>query len=164
MARHLPPITGAPVVDLYCRVSRDEQENNTSLDEQEACGREYCTEQGLIVGEVHREVYTGYKYRERKKLGRMRSRYRDGKIQGVVIRTLDRLSRHQTHIAVLLEEMEHHGITVHCVKEKIDTSPMGKFVTYKIPGFFHVTGVRLVGKNFMLDVWFFDHPQPIWVK
>ena len=39
-----------------------------------------------------------------------------------------------------------------------------QFVTYRIPGFFHVTGVRLVGKNFLLDVWFFDHPQPIWVK
>ncbi len=115
------------IVDLYCRVSGDEQEDNTSLDEQEASGREYCREHGLTVGLVHREVYSGYYYRERKKLEAMRQRYRDGKIQGVVIRTLDRLSRSQTHVAILMEEMEHYGVTLHSVKEVIDDTPMGKF-------------------------------------
>jgi site-specific DNA recombinase len=117
------------IVDIYCRVSTDPQEDNTSLEEQEACGREYCREHGLIVGEVWKETYSGFVYRERKKLAKMRERYRDGRIQGVVIRTLDRLSRNQTHVAVLLEEMEHYGVALHCVKEKIDDSPMGKFVT-----------------------------------
>src|SRR6266699_1905984 len=117
----------AIVVDLYCRVSTGEQEDNTSLDEQEAAGREYCRAHGLVVGMVHRETFTGYQYRERKKLEAMRQRYRDGKIQGVVIRTLDRLSRSQTHVAILMEEMEHYGITLHSVKEVIDDTPMGKF-------------------------------------
>ena len=57
----------------------------------------------------------------------MRERYREGKIQGVVIRTLDRLSRSQTHVAILIEDMEHDGITLHSVKEIIDDTPMGKF-------------------------------------
>src|SRR5713226_905345 len=118
----------APVVDLYCRVSTDPQEENTSLDEQEAAGREYCRENGLIVGMVHREVWSGFQYREREKLELMRNRYRDGHIQGVVIRTLDRLSRSQVHNAILMEEMEHHEIVLHCVRENIDDSPMGKFV------------------------------------
>src|SRR5947207_15913888 len=91
------------VVDIYCRVSTDPQEDNTSFDEQEAAGREYCREHGLIVGMVHRETWSGYQYRERKKLSLMRERYREGKIQGVVIRTLDRLSRSQTHVAILME-------------------------------------------------------------
>ena len=39
-----------------------------------------------------------------------------------------------------------------------------QFVIYKIPGFLHVTSVRLVGKNLLLDVWFYDHPKRIWVK
>jgi site-specific DNA recombinase len=116
-----------PIVDIYCRVSTDPQEDNTSLDEQEAAGREYCREHGYIVGLVHREVWSGYQYREREKLGLMRERYRDGKIQGVVIRTLDRLSRSQVHNAILMEEMEHHKIALHCVKEAIDDTPMGKF-------------------------------------
>jgi site-specific DNA recombinase len=44
-----------------------------------------------------------------------------------VIRTLDRLSRQQTHIAILMEEMEHYGVTLCSVKEVIDDTPMGKF-------------------------------------
>jgi site-specific DNA recombinase len=115
------------VVDIYCRVSTDPQEDNTSLDEQEAAGRAYCAEHGYIVGMVHREVFSGYMYREREKLSLMRERYREGKIQGVVIRTLDRLSRSQVHNAILMEEMEHHKVALHCVKEKIDDTPMGKF-------------------------------------
>src|ERR1700694_1756803 len=118
---------GRIVVDIYCRVSTDPQEDNTSLDEQEAAGRAYCEEHGYIVGMVHRETFSGYQYRERKKLTLMRERYRDGKIQGAVIRTLDRLSRSQTHVAILMEEMEHYGITLHSVKEVIDDTPMGKF-------------------------------------
>jgi site-specific DNA recombinase len=116
------------VVDIYCRVSTDPQEDNTSLDEQEAASREYCREHGYIVGMVHREVFSGYQYREREKLDLMRQRYREGKIQGVVIRTLDRLSRSQVHNAILMEEMEHHKIALYCVKENIDDTPMGKFI------------------------------------
>ncbi len=115
------------VVDIYCRISTDPQEDGTSLDEQERCGREYCAAHGLTVGMVHREIFTGYQYRERKKLSLMRDRYRDGNIQGVIIRTLDRLSRSQVHNAILMEEMEHHKITLYCVKEAIDDTPMGKF-------------------------------------
>ncbi len=115
------------VVDIYCRVSTDDQEDNTSLDEQERAGRQYCAENNFIIGLVHREVFTGYKYRERELLGLMRERYISGKIQGVVIRTLDRLSRSQVHNAILMEEMEHKEIALYCVKENIDDTPMGKF-------------------------------------
>ncbi len=117
----------AIVVDIYCRVSTDPQEDNSSLDEQEAAGRAYCAEHGYVVGMVHRETFSGYQYRERRKLSLMRERYREGKIQGVVIRTLDRLSRSQTHVAILMEEMEHYHVTLHSVKEVIDDTPMGKF-------------------------------------
>lgn len=97
------------------------------MDEQEAAGRAYCAEHGLIIGMVHRGTFSGYLYRERKKLLVMRERYREGKIQGVVIRTLDRLSRSQTHIAILMEEMEHYDVMLFSVKEVIDDTPMGKF-------------------------------------
>lgn len=69
------------VVNIYCRVSADPQEDNTNLDEQESVGRQFCIEQGLIVGMVHHEVFLGYQYREREKLELMRQRYREGHIQ-----------------------------------------------------------------------------------
>ena len=127
MSKSEKPVSQPIIVDLYCRVSTDPQEDNTSFDEQEAAGREYCRANGLIIGMIHRETFSGYQYRERKKLLLMRERYREGKIQGVIIRTLDRLSRSQTHVAILMEEMEHYGITLYSVKEAIDDTPMGKF-------------------------------------
>src|SRR5260370_13236443 len=57
----------------------------------------------------------------------MRELYGEGKITGVVTRPLDRLIRSQTHVAILMEEMEHYGITLYSVKEVIDDTPMGKF-------------------------------------
>ncbi|SRR5260221_3569513 len=39
-----------------------------------------------------------------------------------------------------------------------------QFVTYHIPAFYHVTSVRLAGKNLLLDVWFVMRPTHIWVK
>jgi site-specific DNA recombinase len=124
----------APVVDIYCRVSTDPQEDNTSLDEQEAACRKYCQENGLIVGMVHREVFSGYQYREREKLTLMRERYLSGKIQGVVVRTFDRLSRKEVHFGILLEEMEHHNIQIHCVKEVLEDSLIGR-ITRMFLGF-----------------------------
>ena len=39
-----------------------------------------------------------------------------------------------------------------------------QFVTYHIPAFYHVTGVKIIGKNLLLDVWFVARPVHIWVK
>jgi hypothetical protein len=38
------------------------------------------------------------------------------------------------------------------------------YVTYRIPAFYHVTGVRIVGKNLLLTVWFTPRPTHVWVK
>jgi len=39
-----------------------------------------------------------------------------------------------------------------------------QFVTYHIPAFYHVTGVKITGKSLLLAVWFVAHPVHIWVK
>ena len=39
-----------------------------------------------------------------------------------------------------------------------------QFVTYHIPTIYHVTGVKIIGKNLLLDVWFVVRPIHIWVK
>jgi len=39
-----------------------------------------------------------------------------------------------------------------------------QFVTYHIPAFYHVTGVKIIGKNLLLAVWFVARPVHIWVK
>ncbi len=39
-----------------------------------------------------------------------------------------------------------------------------QFVTYHIPAFYHVTGIKIIGKNLFLAVWFIARPVHIWVK
>ena len=39
-----------------------------------------------------------------------------------------------------------------------------QFVTYHIPTIYHVTGVKIIGKNILLAVWFEARPVHIWVK
>jgi hypothetical protein len=39
-----------------------------------------------------------------------------------------------------------------------------QFITYHIPAFYHVTGVRIIGKSLLIDVWFVARPIHIWVK
>jgi hypothetical protein len=51
----------------------------------------------------------------------MRERYREGKVQAVVVRTLDRLSRKQVHAGIIMEEMEHYHVSFDCVTEPINT-------------------------------------------
>jgi hypothetical protein len=39
-----------------------------------------------------------------------------------------------------------------------------QFVAYHIPAFYHVTSVRIIGKNLLLNVWFVVRPVRVWVK
>jgi hypothetical protein len=39
-----------------------------------------------------------------------------------------------------------------------------QFVTYHIPAFYHVAGVRIIGKNLLISVWFVARPAHVWVK
>ena len=120
----------AIIVDGYCRVSTDPQENNTSFGEQERIIRAYCADHGYTVGMIHREKFTGFLYRERPKLSLMRERYATGKIQGVIVHSLDRLSRNHVHYAVLMDELEHYKVLYECVTEPVnhEDREMGAFV------------------------------------
>lgn len=57
-------------------------------------------------------------YRERPSLSQMRQRIRDGEIQGVVVTTIDRLSRSQVHLTILMEEMGQYNVTLHSASEE----------------------------------------------
>lgn len=136
------------VVDIYCRVSGDPQEENTSLDEQERASREYCAAHGLTVGMVHHEVHSGFYYRERAKLSLVRQRVRDGLIQGIVVRTIDRFVRKQVHAAILLEELEHHKCQLYSVIEtEADDSIIGQFVRNTLAFFAEIEREKIIDRT-----------------
>jgi site-specific DNA recombinase len=114
---------------IYARVSTDKQEEDgTSLDTQvENCTR-YAASLQLRVVEVFREVFTGSLYRERPMLTKLRVMARNGEFDALIVNMFDRLSRNQTHLAVLIDEMEHLGIQIECVNEKFDDTAAGQFM------------------------------------
>jgi len=123
----MPDTTG----DIYCRKALDDQLeqpiNRNTLNEQEQVCRTYCEQHGLTVGMVFREIGTAYQYRERPYLSQMRQRIRSGDIQSVVVTAIDRLSKNQIHLIILLEEMDQHHVTLLSVSEKLDETPVGRF-------------------------------------
>ncbi len=119
---------------IYCRVSTDNQESEgTSLQTQlEACLK-YCQEKGYDVAYRFSEAYSGLTL-DRPKLNELRELIRNEQIDVVVVYCLDRLSRDPTHGVILIEELEKHHISLEAVTETVDSSEVGKLISY-IRGF-----------------------------
>jgi site-specific DNA recombinase len=114
---------------IYVRVSTDKQEaDGTSLGTQEAACRAYAAERGYTVAEVYREVHTGSELWERPQLTAMRERVRASDFGVVITYAVDRLSRNQAHLFILVDEWERHGATPAFVTEELDQSPLGKII------------------------------------
>jgi len=119
---------------IYTRVSTDNQEQEgTSLQTQlEAC-LSYCHDKGYDVAYQFTEAYSGLTL-ERPKLNELRELVRNEQIDVVVVYCLDRLSRDPTHGVLLTQEMEKHHVTLEAVTETVDSSELGKLISY-IRGF-----------------------------
>ena len=119
---------------IYCRVSTDNQEaEGTSLQTQlEAC-REYCQNKVYEVAYRFSEAYSGLTL-DRPKLNELRELVRADDIDVIIVYCLDRLSRDPVHSVIIIEELEKHGITLEAVSEAVDSSEVGKLISY-IRGF-----------------------------
>src|SRR5215207_728407 len=114
---------------IYCRVSTSAQEEDgTSLDTQEARCRAYAQERGWQVVAVERETHTGADLFGRPRLAAVRQALRDGTADMVLAYALDRLSRKQTHVAIIAEEAETAGAGLAFVTEDFDKGPVGTFI------------------------------------
>lgn len=114
---------------IYCRVSTDKQEKDgTSLETQEARCREYASEKGWQVVMCYREAFSGAKYRERPLLTEARGLLRNKQADVLLCYALDRLSRNQTHTAVIADDIEHAGGQLAFVTEDFEDSAVGKFL------------------------------------
>src|SRR5207248_5532135 len=115
------------IVDIYCRTS-GLPDDYLNLNEQEAACRQYCEEHKLAVSVVQYDTTSGYQYRESGVLEQMRLRYRRGHIQGVVIYSLDRLSRSNVHLTILLQEMAKYHTILYVVQERLEETATGKLL------------------------------------
>jgi site-specific DNA recombinase len=119
---------------IYTRVSTDNQEQEgTSIQTQlEACLK-YCQNKGYEVAYRFSEAYSGLTL-ERPKLNELRELVRAGEVDVIVVYCLDRLSRDPTHGVILQEELEKHNVSLEAVTETVDSSELGKLISY-IRGF-----------------------------
>jgi len=113
---------------IYIRVSSGGQEDGYSLETQEARCRTHAEAQGLDVLGVFQDVHTGAEWRERPGLTHLRQAVRSGNIDVVLAFALDRLSRKQTHVAILADELEHAGARLEFVTEDFENTAVGEFI------------------------------------
>jgi len=110
---------------IYLRVSTDDQEDNTSLEQQELDCRAYCEGNSHHVAGIFMDVYTGSLWRERQGYMEMRARYLAGEADAVVVHTYSRFTRMVADYFILTQEMREHNVRLFCVKEQYDDTPLG---------------------------------------
>jgi len=122
------------IATVYCRVSTEDQEREgTSLQTQlEACLK-YCQDKGYDVSCRFSEAYSGLSL-ERPELDKLRELVRAEAVDVIVCYSLDRLSRDPVHGVILTQEFEKHHVGLEAVTETIDSTEVGKLITY-IKGF-----------------------------
>ena len=116
---------------IYLRVSSDKQdEHGTSLESQEENCIKRCLEDGNTVNPklIYSEVFTGMLYRERKILAELREEVRKHSFDILYIHSLDRYSRIDAHLHILMEELEHNKIQLVSVTEDIDNTLQGRII------------------------------------
>jgi site-specific DNA recombinase len=119
---------------IYCRVSSAGQEDNWSLATQERSCRDYAKGKGWAVAAVYKDVHTGAEVFERPGLTHLRADMRSRRFDVLLVHALDRLSRDQNHLGLVLSEAEHAGVLWDSATEAIDDSPTGKILRAVIGG------------------------------
>lgn len=117
-------------VAIYCRVSTEDQEREgTSLETQRQACLKYCQDHGYQPVYQLSETASGLTL-DRPELMKLRELVRTQQIQTIVIYCLDRFSRKAEHGVILTMELEKYGVTLEAVTEDIDTSELGKLISY----------------------------------
>src|SRR5260221_4901617 len=124
---------------IYVRVSTKSQagaadngngDGGTSLETQEEACQAACAAQGIVLDALHvyREVHSGAELWEQPALTVLRAAMRAGEVDVIVAYAVDRLSRNQHHLGLLVSEAERHGVALAFVTEQWDETPQGKFM------------------------------------
>jgi DNA invertase Pin-like site-specific DNA recombinase len=94
---------------VYCRVSSGLLAEGTSLESQRDACVEYAIKLGYMVSSVYEEVFSGAELFARPKLSLARADIRAGKVRAVIAYSIDRLTRSEAHLAILIDECSRAG-------------------------------------------------------
>ncbi len=121
--------SGTKRAAIYVRVSSKRQEDEgQSLETQEDACRAHCAQQGFDVLGVWSDVRSGNDLFGRPGLTEIREQIRLGNASIIVAHSLDRLTRNQAHLGVILSECDHHDADVELVTESLEDTPEGRLL------------------------------------
>jgi site-specific DNA recombinase len=120
---------------VYIRVSSDQQEDNTSLETQEADALAFIAQQGMTHVATFRDVKSGYVL-ERPGLQAMLAAASAREFDHLVVYKVDRLSRNNQHFGYILVRLQQADIAFASVSEQDDS----------IGGQFLISVMALVGE------------------
>ena len=106
---------------LYYRLSRDEDEELNSLNNQRKIIYNFAVSNGHeVVGESFDDNVSGMHF-EREGIARIYEVVDAGVIDAIVVKDLSRLGRHRTHTALFIDYLREHNVRVISATEGIDT-------------------------------------------
>lgn len=107
---------------LYYRLSRDEDQEMNSLQNQRQILIDYAEQHGHeIVGESFDDNVSGMTF-NRKGLGELEDAIDEGKVELVLVKDLSRLGRHRTQTDLFIDHLRQNNVKVYSVTEGIDTT------------------------------------------
>ncbi len=107
---------------LYYRLSRDEDEEMNSLQNQLQILVDYAEQNGYeIVGESFDDNVSGMTF-NRKGLGELEIAVDDSKIDVVLVKDLSRLGRHRNQTELFIDHLRQNNVRVYSVTEGIDSA------------------------------------------
>jgi len=107
---------------LYYRLSRDEDKELNSLNNQRAILLDYAERNGyVVVGESFDDNITGMHF-QRQGIDELQEAAEKRLMDAVLVKDLSRLGRHKTMTAIFIENLRLHKVKVISVTENIDTS------------------------------------------
>lgn len=106
---------------LYYRLSRDEDQEMNSLQNQRQILVDYAEQNGHeIVGESFDDNVSGMTF-NRKGLGELENAVDEGAIEVLLVKDLSRLGRHRTQTELFIDHLRQNKVKVISVTENIDT-------------------------------------------
>lgn len=106
---------------IYCRLSKDDDPEQNSLQNQRAICREFAVKQRLaIVGESSDDNISGMIF-SRPGLRKLSEAAERKDIDAVIVKDLSRLGRHKTQTALFVDFLRQQGIRVLSATEGLDT-------------------------------------------
>lgn len=132
---------------LYYRLSRDEDEELESLNNQKNIIEEYAKSKGYtIIGESFDDNVSGMHF-NREGITKLNEQVDNKRIDAVIVKDLSRLGRHRSMTDMYIEYLLQNGVRVISVTENIDTSNESDSLIIGVKGVFNDMYARDISRK-----------------